>query len=84
MRFCITFYELSFGAIKTRFQSLFQKSTIDLGFTAYIWVVTVAAPCVAPCCWSVSPLSNGWVSRRDRVRDGQIRGAGGGGALTIR
>ena len=29
------------------------------------------------------PLSTGSVSRRDRVRDGQIRGAGGG-ALTIR
>ena len=73
MRFCITFYELSFGAIKTRFQSLFQKSAIDLVFTAYICVVTV----VASCCWSVGPLSTGSVSRRDRVRDGQKRGAGG-------
>ena len=71
VRFFITFYELSFGAIKTRFQLLFRKSEIDLGFTAFICVVTV----VASCCWSVGPLS---ISRRDRVRDGQIRGAGGG------
>ena len=58
-----------------RFQLLFQTSAIDLGFIAYICVVTV----VASCCWSVGPLSNGSVSRRDRVRDGQIRGAGGEG-----
>ena len=75
MRFCITFYELSFGAIKTRFQLLLKKVqlTSDSQLT-FGWspssrrVVGRSVRC--------RPLSTGSVSRRDRVRDGQIRGAG--------